>query len=259
MPRLLLLFIASLSLLPVRAQEPQLTVGQTFLLRIAEVPKAEQEQITGIYKIGAKGMVAFPYLKLPLQLAGLKPSEVEAAVAEAYHEVGLSSARISIVMGCAPEERNLKVGETVTIRFSGIPPEDLGDWGISFTVSDSGEIKLPHLKPMQVIECTPSELSVKIAKTYRDQKIWSNLVATVRIQDRPIISVTGGVRHPGEVSFRAGINLHTAITKCGGFTDDNVRRIKLIRGKTEQIIDLKKLPTEPLVLQPGDQIVVPEG
>ncbi len=98
-----------------------------------------------------------------------------------------------------------------------------------------------------------------IAKRYlrENDKAW---YGTDGGQSEQTIKVSGGVRHPGAVLFQKGMSISSAITLCGGLTvdSDDVKKIKLIRNQTERTIDLKKLRSEPLDLQPGDEIVVPE-
>ena len=72
------------------------------------------------------------------------------------------------------------------------------------------------------------------------------------------IIVTGGVRSPGPIPYRKGMNIFAVINRAGGATGES-RTVKLIRGKTETIyrldhIGIKNIPE----LQPGDQIIFPE-
>ena len=74
-----------------------------------------------------------------------------------------------------------------------------------------------------------------------------------------IITVTGGVRAPGPIAYRKGMNIFAVINRAGEPSFKDPRSVKLIRGKTETIyrldrIGIKNIPE----LQPGDQIIFPE-
>ena len=74
--------------------------------------------------------------------------------------------------------------------------------------------------------------------------------------------MSGGTRAgvPVRVPYGKGMNIFAAINRAGGASWDDPRKVKLIRGKTETIYDLRKInnANNP-ELQPGDQIIVPEG
>ncbi len=133
----------------------------------------------------------------------------------------------------------------------------------TFTISDAGKLKLPFLKnELTAAGLTPTALQKLITQAYIEGEIYSHpsiMINVGPLMDQQVITVGGEVKQPGEVSYRPGINLYSAITKAGGSTDfGDVRRIKLIRGKIERIIDLRKITAENNIpLEAGDQIVVP--
>ena len=76
------------------------------------------------------------------------------------------------------------------------------------------------------------------------------------------ITVSGGrirANDPVRVPYRKGMHIYAALDRAFGPTD-GPDKVKLIRGKTETIYDLRKVNNENNPeLQPGDQIIVPGG
>ena len=85
--------------------------------------------------------------------------------------------------------------------------------------------------------------------------IYTNGVGQIEM----VVTVGGEARNPSEVPMRPGLNLYGAIMKAGGPTEyGDMRKVKLLRGNTEKVYDLRKVnTTNNPELQAGDQIVIP--
>ncbi len=162
------------------------------------------------------------------------------------------------------QEPRFAAGQTFSLRISGVPASDLAQVSGSYTISSGGTIRLPYLKgEISAVGVTPSELQRKIEAAYRTGEIYThpnvNIITSNNVSTEMLITVGGEVRQPGDVAYRPGINLYSAISKCGGPTEyGEMKKVKLIRNKTEKVYDLRKINNDNNPeLQAGDQIVVP--
>lgn len=160
----------------------------------------------------------------------------------------------------------LQPGQSFRMRVIGVSEEDLEQISGTYTISAEGTLKLPYVEG--VIKATnksESDLVAIITKKFREVERLKN--AKVMLLSPPltcvytVVTVGGEVKKPQEFMFKPRINLFAAIAMCGGPTEyADVKKVKLIRGKTETVYDLKKLTNETVpILEPGDQIVVPGG
>jgi protein involved in polysaccharide export with SLBB domain len=77
------------------------------------------------------------------------------------------------------------------------------------------------------------------------------------------VTVSGGVRNPGLLPWKAGLTLTSAIDAAGGFGDfASTWHLRVIRnGKVLGVYSLKELdkyPAKDSKLLPGDQVVIPD-
>ena len=173
---------------------------------------------------------------------------------------------LGTLFGRAQEPR-FAPGQAFTLRISGVPIEDLQQVSGSYTISSGGTIKLPYLTgEISANGLTPTELQRKIESAYKSGEIYVHPTINISTTGGPqtidmLVTVGGEVRNPGEVPFRPGINLYSAISSRGGPTEyAEMKKVKLIRNKTEKIYDLRKVTTENNPeLMAGDQVVVPGG
>jgi protein involved in polysaccharide export with SLBB domain len=167
----------------------------------------------------------------------------------------------------APAQSNstLKATDPVKIELK-VPAEDAANVTGTYTVSEKGLLKMPYLNSeIQASGLTVSELSRKIEAAYKTESIYTNPTVIVSLQGidifNPHVVVVGGeVRKTGEVPMRENMRLYAAIMAAGGFTEfADVRHVKVIRGTTEKVYNMRKIDNDssPL-LKDGDQIVVPQ-
>jgi polysaccharide biosynthesis/export protein VpsN len=162
------------------------------------------------------------------------------------------------------QEPRFTPGQTFNLRIAGVPLSDLQQVSGTYTISSSGTIKLTYLNgEISANGLTPTELQRKIEALYKSNEIYThptvNISTNNNFTTEMLVTVGGEVRQPGDIPFRPGINLYSAISKCGGPTEyGDMKRVKLMRGKTEKIIDLRKVGNDnnPELIA-GDQIIVP--
>jgi len=167
----------------------------------------------------------------------------------------------------AQAEVRLAAGQSFALRLAGVPSEETLSVSATYTISSGGKVKLPYLSAeVDAAGLSPTELQRKIENAYKTAEIYTHPTITVMVNTQmaveAVITVGGEVRQPNDVPFRPGINLYSAIMRCGGPTEfADMKRVKLIRngGKVEKIYDLRKVtPENNPDLQAGDQIAVPQ-
>ena len=162
----------------------------------------------------------------------------------------------------------LKPGDSVNISLQN-PIADTASVTMIYPVSNRGTVKMPYLdQEIPAAGITAEALARRIEAAYRAADIYTNPSLTAVINGETtgpshVVNVGGEVKVPGEFQLRQGMTLLAAINKCGGFTEfSNPKKVKLLRGNTERIYDMRKvLPdgSNNPVLQDGDQITVPGG
>lgn len=152
----------------------------------------------------------------------------------------------------------IRIGDKITIQLTGVPD---GGWFNEKQIPASGDISLPLLtQSFHVPGKTASEVGVEITEAYKSQRIYTNPVITVLVEER-FLNVGGDVRSPSNVPYRADSTLMSTINTCGGFTEYADRRhVRIIRGSQTIMVDCVKASVTPgadPAVYPGDSIFVP--
>lgn len=160
-------------------------------------------------------------------------------------------------------EPKLSVGSEFSIRISGVPQNDMIEISGNYKVSAAGTIKLPRLEqPLKANGLTFSEFQKQAEQAYRKAEIFEHptilLPQICLMRDPNLLMIGGEVKNPGDYHPGRGLTLRSLLAKSGGVTAyADLRRVKLVRGKTETIHDLRAGSKENPLLQAGDQIVLP--
>ena len=160
----------------------------------------------------------------------------------------------------------LQPGQGFSMRVRGVSVEYLNLFSGDYTVSADGTIRLPYVEGvLNVTNKSEADVLAIITKKLREMERFKNIeVSLARASPRFVYTVFSGggeAQPPQEFAFRPGVRLFAALAMYRGPTAfSDLKKVKLIRGKTETIYDLKKLTkeTSPL-LEPGDTIVLPGG
>jgi protein involved in polysaccharide export with SLBB domain len=162
-------------------------------------------------------------------------------------------------------EQLLRPGDSIIVKLSGVPPEEITVVSNTYDISDQGTINLPYIGEVRAAGTRPSQLQKNIESTYKSKEIFTH--PTVQVtpnrgeSNTQVIYVSGEVKTPRAVPMTPGMTIHDAITTAGGPTDfANMRKIKLTRNTVTRIVDLKKAdsPDAQIQAQPGDKIHVPQ-
>jgi protein involved in polysaccharide export with SLBB domain len=154
----------------------------------------------------------------------------------------------------------LRIGDTLTIRLSGVPGEG-GEAGVyQEKINDDGTISMPLVGKFQAAGITPVMLKQEIEAAYRDKKIYRTPNVTI-IPEIRYVNLVGEVRNPGRLEFTNDMTALKAISAAGGLTDYAERKqIKIIRGNRIILwsyVQALNDPRRDTALKPGDQIQVP--
>ena len=163
-------------------------------------------------------------------------------------------------------EQSLRPGDSVTLKLSGVPPEEIAVVSGNYDVSDKGTINLPHIGEVRASALKPSVLQKNIEATYKSADIYTHPTIQITMNmtggaPTQVIYVSGEVKMPKAVLITPGMTVHDAITAAGGPTDFGaMRKIKFTRGGNTRILDLKKAdnPDANIQVQPGDRIHIPQ-
>lgn len=163
-------------------------------------------------------------------------------------------------------ELALKVGDSIGISVSGIPPEEMLAIKNTYRISDRGTISLLYLEEVTAAGIKPSDLERKIEGLYKSKEIYTHPTVTISVDmgtitDR-VVFVSGEVTKVGPVPFRPGLTASRAVSTAGGGTPfAKLSKTKLVRnGQVLAVLDLSKggNADSATLLQPDDELVVPD-
>lgn len=159
------------------------------------------------------------------------------------------------------------VADVLSITVVGEP-----ELSLEADVSTSGEVNLPLVGGLPVVGLTPAAASQRIKSAYIEgQYLLAPQVQVRVLQSRNLmISVLGEVRQPGRFAAPTQMSVLDALALAGGIADSGGHRVTVLREEGGRLqrreIDLTGLasgndPTgsSPLMLRPGDTVMVPEA
>ncbi len=160
-------------------------------------------------------------------------------------------------------ENTLRPGDSIIVKLSGVPQEEIAVVSTSYDISDNGTINLPYIGEIKASGLRPSSLQKTIESAYKIGEIFTHPTIQVMANKdgggTQVIYVSGEVKTSGRIAMSPNMTVLDAITSAGGPTDfGNMRKVKLTRGSTTRVLDLKKVdgPDAALLSQPGDKIHV---
>ena len=162
----------------------------------------------------------------------------------------------------------LRVGDILSYR---VLEDD--ESPVMLTVNDSGQIQVPYLGSVTVLNKTPRMVAAEIHQglensVYRKATVFISL-ETKSGRSPGRVFITGEVNHQISVELRPNqeMTLMQAIVEAGGFSDfANKRKVRVIRkaagASKPTVVDVTKIINQgrtdlDIALQPGDVILVP--
>jgi len=179
------------------------------------------------------------------------------------HTVALFFA-MGLAVLCAQEPR-LEKGQSFLLRLAGVPADDQSSISQTYTISDTGTIKLLYLEEeMSVSGMRPSELARKIEAAYKVADIFTKPNITITLGEASGVqryaSILGQVKSPGTVGIVPGLTMLDAIARCGGFNPfSNARKVKLTREGKATFHDLSQTTNKDNIkIKSNDIITIPQ-
>ncbi|MBI5686964.1 MAG: polysaccharide biosynthesis/export family protein [Verrucomicrobia bacterium] len=131
------------------------------------------------------------------------------------------------------------------------------------TVDEDGNIELPFVGKMKMVNLTVSQAQEVIRKAYVP-RYYSYLVVTVVLQTPRMVYMSGELRgQGGGVPYRDDMTIYRLIMSGGGFSEFAKRReVVLTRDGKRTIVDCLKIEQNPeldIPLLPGDSIYIPKS
>ena len=160
-------------------------------------------------------------------------------------------------------ESTLRAGDSIIVKISGVPPEEIAVVSTSYDISDNGTINLPYIGEVRASGLRPSTLQQNIQAAYKNADIFTHPTIQVtanRDAATQIIFVSGEVKTPGRIIVTPGMTVHGAIVAAGDITEfGSAKRVKLIRNGRSMELDLRRADSSAALtpVQPGDTVVVP--
>lgn len=166
--------------------------------------------------------------------------------------------------GTALAQGNLRPGDTIEIRISGVPSEDVQQWSAPYTIDPSGFLNLPYISQVKAGGLQPNQVQTLIESKLKEEKIYTQPTISVLIQAQSrFVNVGGSVRAPGRIPYTPDLTLMSAINAAGGFNDfADQKKIRFVHDGKMTVIDARKIRKDPkldLPIYPGDQIEVPQS
>ena len=174
---------------------------------------------------------------------------------------------VCIAMGGAAaqaQQATLRAGDTVEIRLSGVPQEEIGGFSAVQTVDENGNLNIPYIGKIKVAGLDAASAQHTIESRLISDKIYTTPTVTVSVQSTMrLVNVTGEVKSSGRLQYTADLTVMAAIAGAGGFSDFADRKhVKVVRSGKVKVIDTTKLSKDPSLdekVLPGDQIFVPQA
>lgn len=159
---------------------------------------------------------------------------------------------------------SFRPGDIIDIRLGGVPSEYIQEFSTQYTIDDQGCVNLPYLGPVKIAGLAISTASQAIVDKLKAEQIYTNPSITINMTPQSrFVNVGGAVRQPGRVPYTPDLTLLSAINAAGGFNEfANPKAVRLVRGGKSEVYNSAKLRKDPRldpVVQPGDQIEVPQS
>jgi polysaccharide export outer membrane protein len=162
-------------------------------------------------------------------------------------------------------EQILRAGDSIAVKISGVPAEEIPVVSTTYDIADDGTINLPYIHLVKAAGMRPSQLQKNIEAAYRDGEIFTHPTIQVSASkdagNTQVLFISGEVKTPGRITMSPGMTVHDAMTAAGGPTDfAKLKGVKLTRNGVTRILDLRKAdnPDASIPALAGDKLHVPQ-
>lgn len=155
-------------------------------------------------------------------------------------------------------------GRGIEIRVLGIPAEERGRIDGNYSVSDAGSVRMPFVGEVNLAGMSTNDAAAKLESVYKSAGIYSSPTFQISasgadVVRQDVVTVSGFVRSPGPKPYAPGLTLYQAVAAAGGANEfGSMKRVLLMRGKTNRVYDLNNIADRNVVLQANDTIEIKE-
>ena len=161
-------------------------------------------------------------------------------------------------------EQVLRSGDSIAVKLSGVPAEEIPIVSNTYDISNGGTINLPYIGEVRAAGLRPSQLQKNIEAAYRSGEIFTHPTVQVtasREAPTQVLFISGEVKTPGRITMSPGMTVHDAMTAAGGPTDfADLKKVKFTRNGVTRVIDLRKAdnPDAAIPAEAGDKLHIPQ-
>lgn len=160
-----------------------------------------------------------------------------------------SSTDAPLLFGQIPVQVTPKPGDAVEVLFSREP-----DRSGTFHIDELGEVPLPFLGRLRILDLTAGQLRSLLIRRYEQQL--PNQTVYVRVLRR--VRVLGAVSEPGVYFVDSTMTLADLLAKAGGAREDgNLTAVQISRKGREVTTNIHDAAETVPTLESGDQVFVP--
>ena len=156
------------------------------------------------------------------------------------------------VSAASASEYRLQPGDELLVTIQDVAQADR-----SYIIDSGGTISLPLLQEVKVAGLSMREVENRIAEGFRARELLKNPIISVQPGALRPFYVIGEVNSPGEINYRQGMTVLSAISAAGGYTyraqEGQVEVVRTVNGQ-----EVRSKASEDTLIQPGDRIRVYE-
>ena len=156
------------------------------------------------------------------------------------------------VSAASASEYRLQPGDELLVTIQDVAQADR-----SYIIDSGGTISLPLLQEVKVAGLSVREVENRIAEGFRARELLKNSIISVQPGALRPFYVIGEVNSPGEINYRQGMTVLSAISAAGGYTyraqEGQVEVVRTVNGQ-----EVRSKASEDTLIQPGDRIRVYE-
>ena len=171
-----------------------------------------------------------------------------------------------LLAGATPlfAQATLRPGDTIEIRLSGVPADEIQQFSAPYTLDDQGMLNLPYIGALKAGGLMQNVVQENVERKLISDGIYTHPTITVIVQPSSrFVNVGGAVRSPGRIAFTPDLTIMSAINAAGGFNDfADQRKVRWVHEGRVAMVDVRKLRKDPTLdskIFPGDQIEVAQS
>jgi protein involved in polysaccharide export with SLBB domain len=158
----------------------------------------------------------------------------------------------------------LRPGDTIDIRLSGVPPDEIQQFSATYTIDEQGNLNLPYIGGIRAGGLTQNVVQESVQRKLVSDGIYTHPTITIIVQPSArFVNVGGAVKNPSRIPFTPDLTIMTAINAAGGFNDfADQRKVRWVHEGHVEMVDVRKLRKDPTLdskIFPGDQIEVEQS